>query len=550
MASKLSQELVDMIVEHMHSASNAVRSRPPLRLTPYAVLSRTWQRAVESVLFREIGLSIEPDYAFPLAKEILSKHERFRYVRRLSIDFPFGEGSLENLEIQHPGPGTTQVFPDLMPCDHSNFGHRALFSQGLCWTLHGPHGRLTSEQWVLSYNPDEHFFLHATRLLDFVNSVWPDGTSASLDLEVQCYIEISGNPTCYSVCCSGSRLGETEMEPPPAAWRLPTTPAVRAVRIDTGNDPRPSSMWMAKLQSAMPSLQEIEWTFDDKDVADTDRPSPITESLAALNLDNLRVLHLVLPHITDFYRKYRDLRGVPFTLDPNLVLVNKAIRRVSTRLRLLKISGGLFMTPDMFWPRPETDSSDSEGQPCWPLLEKIKIDMDPVGDPFFSISQDFNGFYRTVSRAELDSEDEPAKMARQRHWAEFGELLVAVSRAMLRMPKLKLLAISPDECRHYPDFPGWEDDEPDPTIEGSASGKWAFCYNRDAATAYYPGERFYEEYAPLYEFMRKNFPGSGSDSGDDEDSRRWQVPQEALENWQTLCRRVTGSPGHWESGTG
>ena len=333
----------------------------------------------------------------------------------------------------------------------------------------------------------------------------------------------------------------------------------------------------------MPALAELRWTFEDENDTDHDEPDYYTYSSArsnhcfsalnVLDVGHLQVLKLGLPldgsavsHAgvdnSAMRRSYSD--------NPQLVLINAALRKISTQLRVLEIRGYLYLTPDLFSVRPgygdeepiENLEEPPPPQPSWPRLETLKIILDgeysPECEPHQFFHFQFAGNWHSHEGPDADFDQRGFWIARQ--WAEFGELIVAMSRAMLRMPRLELMAVTTTRWRSY------ELDEFLPGPEQSVDGRvemypptCAFYYDVETAREKArPGSEAYKRYEPLDRFFYHNLQGhywhlrdpdandfvrndvEGKDvyllNGPD----HWEVPEEALENWQELCRRITG----------
>ena len=235
-----------------------------------------------------------------------------------------------------------------------------------------------------------------------------------------------------------------------------------------------------------------------------------------------------------------------------------AIWHVSTHLRILEISGSVFFTPDMFWPTPFDDAGDDSprsgvvaGNPgidtdatFWPHLEKFKMNIQlswyhMFAPQFWRYSESqsqrhkdyysgldyLTGRYCFISTATLHAlAVKPAYDAGDEHWAEFNGIAVAMSRALLCMPKMKETAIRTSD---------WSEPRPNgapPFLykkEMAAQVPYMRAENdrttRDGMTPV-KGIHSGETYPPLCNFISQN--------------PEWVVPEEMVENWRELCQRV------------
>ena len=321
------------------------------------------------------------------------------------------------------------------------------------------------------------------------------------------------------------------------------------------------------IEGAMPSLSDMEWQFVSSDIyqfsaqnyqhilpellSPAGHSTPrdwrlnvgVHQTLGALDLSNLQSLTLRIPKnlFTDaFDTRRRDA----YSSVRELVLINSAIHRVSTKLRHLRISGYLWLTPHLFWPDSATTSSaeareanaghvsnasSSIGaaeagaaglerqakEPFWPHLETFLICLKGQQQFFSSF---FRSYYEPIDPdSDIDEDeyddDDVREAHYQRHWAEFTELIVAMSRAMLRMPKLERLSAGSSDC--------W------------ATPGYAIDYDRTKAAQARPGNVVFDSYWPLDTFT---------------DDNRWELEEtdetEIMDNWHKLIQQVQAADKH------
>jgi len=326
---------------------------------------------------------------------------------------------------------------------------------------------------------------------------------------------------------------------------------------------------MSIIESAMPCLSEMHWQFVDRDIckfslrphadwlwmSDSAHPRDqwplnmdIHHALRALDLSHLQSLTLKIPK--NFITDNLDLctrRRPAYSSVQELVLINSAIHKLSTKLRHLKIIGYLFLTPHLFWPAPAASSSAQreeapghifegntgstnasmgaeegiaslerqEKEPFWPHLETFVIYLS--GDQqFFSWS--FGIYYEPLDPGsdldEDEDDDEDVREAHyQRHWAEFTELIASMSRAMLRMPKLKRLSAGTSQNQMY------------------GNQGYAFHYDRAKLARARSGDVEFDLYPPLHNFNVQNLWD-------------WEETEEIMDNWRNLVKQVQTADEH------
>ena len=246
-------------------------------------------------------------------------------------------------------------------------------------------------------------------------------------------------------------------------------------------------------------------------------------------------------------------------------MVHKTLRAISTQLRSLRIDGQFMVGPELFWPTTtNTISTESDAtMPIWPHLEDFVLKSNsrprwnlnityPDHRPWFnwgwapapaprpSLSPSPPRSPATPRDAELErirARNEhmyssglvprpPEKVpVLQKTPHAFNEVILAVSRAMLHMPRLRLLSLeAPVEVKKAAScYSRSSSTRTTRRRQGNILAKWPFYYTKEVATE--EADSGFGVYGPMAEFSR--FVG-------------WVPPAEVLENWAMLRRRVRG----------
>jgi len=489
--NKLSQEILDMIVGHVQFGPIAqllaghAWEEPTIPYWHYATVSRPWQKAVERLTFRAIKIRDLDE-----ATRILGgSGGRWRFVRH--IDY---------------------VYCAKPPADRED-------------PREVPFSQMFEDEAVTVCSLD--FLYRMRRFLSFVNANWP--SHANLSVLVSCDIEDNFNPSDPLLNCPVTR--------PRSHWKLPFTPVIREFKVYRPYENcfyRLHHSWLPKIQAAMPQLTAIGWELDAEEhilemnhgdipgVTPSDTLKGITGVLAkTMDMSNLQVLDLKL-------RDYDCTFGQwPMTLPENsagLLTIYKTLRKISLRLREFHIDGYFLLPPDLFWPS-KADLADGQEEPFWPHMEDFTVCFSgpgysyPNGEMFFDWTEE-------PDPAQLQDEDEDDdgsepldKLASVP--TEFNKLIIAASRAMLRMPKLESFIFTTE-------------DEPmerlSNIISKTGPGRGLdlpLYYNKEEALG--PNAKD-DEYLPMAGFGR--LVG-------------WEPPAEVLENWAHLRKMlVAGQQDH------
>ena len=295
--------------------------------------------------------------------------------------------------------------------------------------------------------------------------------------------------------------------------------------------------WTAKLERAMPSMAKMEWHFtslDNSRMSSHGQPRPgltagtwdINPTLLELDLSgNLQSLTVgLVSNICLWSDKQRDC----YAEDCCFVRINSSLHKISKNLRHLRITGGHFLTPDLFWPalgrfRIRGDEHwlwgkdnaarirEQLGTAYWPRLETLIFDLEgpqQFFSPNFMTYFDEEGYESEEGQEDSGMEDDGDEEDHYaRHEKEFKELVIAMSRGMLHMPKLRELSVITPEWRsQYP-------------------RKCGFQYKRECITgSVRRGDPVYDTYFPLRHFAAKN--------------AEWKAPGVLLRNWRKLIDQV------------
>ena len=143
-------------------------------LAAYAVISRTWQRAVEAILFKEITLAfqdIKPGILLLLGT-------RSRYVRRLryALTVPSIPPVLVGLTPRKAVRGEEYYapYPEYYPpsLDEQMFGQTQKYSESLSEGVWWSHSKVNPGYWCVRFDSSRDFLRHMTVLLGLINSFW------------------------------------------------------------------------------------------------------------------------------------------------------------------------------------------------------------------------------------------------------------------------------------------------------------------------------------------------------------------------------------------
>ena len=242
-----------------------------------------------------------------------------------------------------------------------------------------------------------------------------------------------------------------------------STPAVGAFRANPMWDVR----WMTKIAAALPYLKDMQWTVDmvatdhwwRRDIPMTSTEPEFCGVLRSLDVSRLQSLDIDLPGALR-----RDPPRYPYT-EPT-VLINRALRHVSTRLRSLSVSGKFVLTPDLFWPgmslavdyngsKLKTEPMDEP--PHWPHLRRLRIHGRM--DRHICGLREHPGSNEHLTAFNLKCEALVWKhVAQSRNHSDRGDavprdeitgLMLSMSRAVVHMPRLTELAVTASVDRSH-----------------------------------------------------------------------------------------------------
>jgi len=346
---------------------------------------------------------------------------------------------------------------------------------------------------------------------------------------------------------------------------LPVTPAIRyfhpdltGISLPVTYETRLPPDWLPRMEAAMPMVAGIGLPLRALTRA---RQESIYRSLVGLlDWSSLQALSLDLM-----------LEPVAGRNDNHVTDAFQALHKLSTGLRRLIIKGDFIITPDFFWPPPATDSltertndcqtnDDDTVLPFWPHLELLEIRLSGM---FHIMPRRVFTWSKTPAPYELDEsefehcewdeewdlhpdpgdsarpharDDEPVLPRQQQppfffssdadaeNWnppglepINFDALILAMSRSMLRMPKLQvlILACASEEVRKLERKEG--------CLRRSAN-RGAFPFYYDNLLPVYPVQTGPRVYTPLIDFQEAT-------------KRQWKPPAEVLRNWHELRRR-------------
>ena len=437
--------------------------------------------------------------------------------------------------------------------------------------------RLTHERVLLTRLD---FFFMMKKLLSFINSEWPADGAYRISLKVNCDIDKFWFGHDDEPCVRGPR----------DEWVLPVALAITAFSLHTDHLYQlHHGGWMPKIQAAMPSLTELGWHFNREDDVPEVRVSHTVQSLdstpqehekyavphlsevrkvpytaltTCLDMSKLQSLSLDLRLCHAWATRVRVTRNrisrVTDIAHPINVAFNRVLRTLSTQLRRLSIDGHWIITPDIFWPtntdqhdesnhaRASIGGEDSPSSPQWPHLTHISIrgrlksyphveDFFPKGiwdSPDWGKAVACSSSTRSseYDLALLNRPKPPSPMhanhiaALAKARSKFDELVVAASRAILKMPRLERFLLAFDHEILLSDDQGvGECCVADASLNNDNSCPLPYLmYQR-----WRVGSRV--EDGGVYDPFKEMASLTG-----------WDVPFEAMENWEELVKGFRG----------
>ena len=491
-----------------HNMLNIVRARAPLcirenQLGYYAAISRPWQQAIERITFREIMIQVQD---LDKATAILDAdgQRRRQYVRELHVKL----GIVRRFHVCRSDNQARSTW-SFMLSEHGDSDEPCTFLSNL------------------------HFWWRMRSLLTFVNLGWPGDTNHG-SLAIVLHSCWTGAPeqlcrTCHRFPCQGYLV-----DPPVAPkghWELPVTPAITGFQVDSDEwlmyGYRLHHGWMGKIKAALPSLREQGWCFDigvpRPGSTRRDTETSMCAELASLDTSNLRSLRLYL------HSMQRGREPWPATH------MLRTIRRVSHQLQELHFAGGASPSlPELFWPATR---SDNDPITFWPHLQVMTLNISEIlksyhmhlhvakWDPTDHIYDPHWHLFDWAGPWNDDTNSRGWRLASVPH--EFNALMIATSRAMLRMPQLVQLHIKLDDVglwnMHNASVAVRREGEEDSAI-------FPFRYDRELIALSGPDARD-NVYGPLSDFI-------------DFVDGSWEAPAVVMDNWSML-RRLLLNKAAW-----
>ncbi|EAA27003.1 hypothetical protein NCU08796 [Neurospora crassa OR74A] len=227
--------------------------------------------------------------------------------------------------------------------------------------------------------------------------------------------------------------------------------------------------------------------------------------------------------------------------------LNSALRTLSQQLQELHIHGLFSLSPDLFINR--ADDADDGNQPFWPRLRVLRVTttlLTPCGSRWLIPPHRF-GYPRRWKR------DFTINATLNSATVEFNKLMTALSHGMLNMPRLQLLTL---DFLVGPDEPNWHDEDVDMT------GNWTGSGQVIGNNAYVPGKTYElvryvrednerrnmdqwrggitEKPAEGYRFCTLAVFNDWFVAGNNRQLYWSPFPEEAVENWNELHKRIKG----------
>ncbi|KHE81764.1 hypothetical protein GE21DRAFT_1215144 [Neurospora crassa] len=227
--------------------------------------------------------------------------------------------------------------------------------------------------------------------------------------------------------------------------------------------------------------------------------------------------------------------------------LNSVLRTLSQQLQELHIHGLFSLSPDLFINR--ADDADDGNQPFWPRLRVLRVTttlLTPCGSRWLIPPHRF-GYPRRWKR------DFTINATLNSATVEFNKLMTALSHGMLNMPRLQLLTL---DFLVGPDEPNWHDEDVDWT------GNWTGNGQVIGNNAYVPGKTYElvryvrednerrnigqwrggitEKPAEGYRFCTLAVFNDWFVAGNNRQLYWSPFPEEAVDNWNELHKRIKG----------
>jgi hypothetical protein len=295
------------------------------------------------------------------------------------------------------------------------------------------------------------------------------------------------------------------------------------------HEARRQSHWRLKLLRSLPSVTEVCWDVGEPWKAEgklgellsccyihhylslnifrTNSQKKVVEKRLELG-NEVSTWGSISSNLTDLtlmYRPYNprvgiDAESLPFTTGDSPDPLNTALRNLSLQLRRFRLGPEFVLSPDLFWPRDEANNNSNSSHTNelqWPHMEEFTVTA-------FSKTTDGESLARTSWAQPYGSSG--ATTLELCPEGGFDPVAVSITRAMLRMPKLKSMHLNTST---------WD--------WGETMGR-LFRYDKSGWARRTTTRRSYDLFGPISD----EYQGPG----------KWAVPKEAQENWLKLRRRV------------
>ncbi|EGO58458.1 hypothetical protein NEUTE1DRAFT_101283 [Neurospora tetrasperma FGSC 2508] len=227
--------------------------------------------------------------------------------------------------------------------------------------------------------------------------------------------------------------------------------------------------------------------------------------------------------------------------------LNSALRTLSQQLQELHIHGLFSLSPDLFINRAD-DDDDGNIQPFWPRLRVLRVTttlLTPCGSKWLIPPHRFGYPRRWKPTFTINATLNSATI-------EFNKLMTALSHGMLGMPRLQLLTL---DFLVGPDEPNWDNEDVDWT------GNWTGNGQVISNNAYVPSKT-YELVRYVREDNERREMGQWKGGITEKPAEGYRFctlavfndwfvagnknlywspfPEEAVENWNELHKRIKG----------
>lgn len=333
----------------------------------------------------------------------------------------------------------------------------------------------------------------------------------------------------------GEPFIDPNLDPLPISWTVPKLPAVKCLGVfwwsakhahRAAHTSHPT--WLLDLFGSCSALTTLSWRgyepYVPPRLVGTNHRAQIINLVGPSLANNLKdlSLHFDTPGFGLSEDVIRECgRQVS---DP----LNRMLRKLSQQLRIIRLQGHFLLSPELFWPGPDASGATPE-KPFWPHLETFIVEarlISPEGLWYVQPGDDRDlslGFRSRELLQDMDS-------------SFVADLVVRMSRAMLRMQKVDTLSVS------FPEF------APLDLVNADLNADWTlFSYWRLWPMG---NERCHQQGVCCGAHTRWLPPWTWN----------WpaRYPQEAVDNWavmtEIICRMTiryreakhAGQAGPWE----